>query len=517
MSATSTVNNRLQFHLCLRSRTGIWFWREIPRLGCWFTRGRQTNSGPASFLALLLLASLVVLAAIVRMIATRNDLWLDEIISLRIANAVKTPWQIFSVVHSDNNHYLNTLFLYYVKTQNYAPVYRYLSVLWGVLLVPAGYWLLVQRSRVEALILAGILASSYPLIHFSSEARGYSGALLGSMLACAALARWMAREDGKGRSFFLGLAYGIATVLAILSHLTACLIWFSLAAGSLITLVRRPRRVKWIALWMALNALPASVLAALYFLDLRFLTQLGGPPMTVAHGLGRLLAMGLGWPAKDAATVWVVLVPLIGLTIWHLAAERKSGEPLSILLALIYLMPLLCVFLLQPVFFSTRHFLVILPFVYASVAMLLARLVRTPTGRIALGAVLALFLAGQTLLYAKFLPVGRGQFTAALQYMTTHTPSPRLSVASNQDFRSAVELAYYAPLVLRYQQLLYVPPESRASLQPEWYILHQEGYETPGPAAFDAPGEPTWHRVAYFGASELSGQAWTIYSHQPID
>jgi hypothetical protein len=193
-------------------------------LGCWFTRGKQTNSGPASFLALLLLASLVVLAAIVRMIATRNDLWLDEIISLRIANAVKTPWQIFSVVHSDNNHYLNTLFLYYVKTQNYAPVYRYLSVLWGVLLVPAGYWLLVQRSRVEALILAGILASSYPLIHFSSEARGYSGALLGSMLACAALAQWMAREDGKGRSFFLGLAYGMAMVLAILSHLTACLI-----------------------------------------------------------------------------------------------------------------------------------------------------------------------------------------------------------------------------------------------------------------------------------------------------
>jgi hypothetical protein len=489
-------------------------------LGCWLTGGKQASSSPSSFLPLLLLTSLTVFAAIVRIIATHNDLWLDEIISLRIANAVTTPWQIFSVVHSDNNHYLNTLFLYFVKTQNYAPVYRYLSVLWGVLLVPAGYWLLVRRSRVEALILAGILASSYPLIHFSSEARGYSGALLGSMLACAALARWlapMAWEDGKGRSFFLGLTYGMAIVLAILSHLTACLIWFSLAVGSLITLVRRPRRVKWISLWMALNALPASVLAALYFLDLRYLTQLGGPPMTVAHGLGRLLAMGLGWPAKDAATVWVVLVPLIGLTVPQLAAERKAGEPLSILLALIYLLPLLCVLLLQPVFFSTRHFLVILPFVYASVAMLLARLVRTRMGRIALVAALALFLAGQTLLYAKFLPLGRGQFTAALQYMTTHTPLPRLSVASNQDFRSALELAYYAPLVLRHQQLLYVPPESRASLQPEWYILHQEGYEAPGPAAFDAPGEPTWHRVAYFGASELSGQAWTIYSHQPID
>ena len=123
------------------------------------TRGR-------SVIPLLLLAGLVVLAAVVRVIATHNDLWLDELISLRIANGVKTPWQIFSAVHSDNNHYLNTLFLYFAKKQDYVPAYRYLSMLWGVLLVPAGYWLLVRRSRVEAVILAGLLACSSPLIHF---------------------------------------------------------------------------------------------------------------------------------------------------------------------------------------------------------------------------------------------------------------------------------------------------------------------------------------------------------------
>jgi hypothetical protein len=467
-----------------------------------------------SFLPFLLLASVLVLAAIVRMIATHNDLWLDELISLRTAHAVKTPWQIFTAVHNDNNHYLNTLYLYLVRKQNYGPVYRYLSVLWGVTLVPAGYWLLARRSRIEAVILAGLLACSYPLIHFSSEARGYSGALLGSMLACAALARWMAPDNGKDRPFFLGLTYALA--LALLSHLTACLIYFPLAVGSLITLVGRPGRVKWMSRWIALNVLPASVLAALYFFDLRFLTELGGPPMTVLHGLGRLLAMGLGWPAKDATTVWIALFPLIGMIVWQLAKEQKSGEPLPILLALIYLMPLVCVLLLRPVFFSPRYFLVILPFVYVSAATLLAQLARTRTGRMALAAVLALFLAGQTNLYANFLQVGRGQFTAALQYMMKHTPSPRVSVASNQDFRSTVELAYYAPRVLGNQQLLYVPLESRASTQPDWYILHEEGYETPGPLVLIAPGQPTWYRVAYFGASELSGQAWTIYGHQPI-
>jgi len=466
--------------------------------------------------AALVLIALIILAAVIRIIATHNDLWLDELISLRIANAVKSPWQIFAAVHQDNNHYLNTLYLYFVKAQNYPPLYRYLSVLWGVALVPAGYWLLSRRSRVEALILAALLACSYPLIHFSSEARGYAGALLGSVMACAALSRWLAGENGK-KTFTMGALYGCALVLAILSHLTACLIWFPLAAGSLIILARRPGRVKWFWLWAALNSLPAIALVALYFLDLRFLTELGGSPMSVFHGLSRLLALGLGWPAKDAITVWIVGLPVIALIVWRLADEKKSGEPLSVLLALIYLVPLICVLVMQPSFFSARYFLVFLPFLYTGMAMLLAKLSRTPAWRIALAAVLALFLAGQAHLYVKFLQVGRGQFTAALQYMMARTPQPRIVVASNQDFRSSVELAYFAPRVLHNHQLLYLTRDNHASFQPDWYILHQEGDQAPGPSTLSVPGQPTWYRAAYFGASELSGQAWTIYSHQPAN
>ena len=102
-------------------------------------------------------------------------------------------------------------------------------------------------------------------------------------------------------------------------------------------------------------------------------------------------------------------------------AERKSEEPLAVLLAMIYLVPILCVVIMQPSFFSPRYFLVILPFLYVPAAMLLARLITMQRGRIAVVAVLALFLAGQTHLYTQFLQVGRGQFTAALQYMIAHT------------------------------------------------------------------------------------------------
>lgn len=467
-------------------------------------------------LSLLLLVVLIALAAIVRIIATHNDLWLDEIISVQIADALHSPWQIFTAVHSGNNHQTNTLYLYFVRHQSAAPVFRYLSVVWGVLLVPAGYWLLSRRSRWEALILAGLLACSYPLIHFSSEARGYAGALFGSVLACAALTRWLAQKDGQGRSFFLGLTYGLGLTIAVLSHVTACLVWFPMALASLVILLGEPKRAKGIALWVALNLLPASVLAGLYLLDPRFLTQLGGPPMTVFQGLARLLANTLGWPARDTATIWIVMIPLMALVAFQLIREYKSSEPLSLILELIYLGPILCVLVLHPAFFSPRYFLVVAPFLYVAIAILLARLVGRTAGGIALGAVLLLFFAGHAYLYAKFLPVGRGDFTEALQYMMAHTPSPRLSVASDQDFRSSIELAYFAPRVLVNRQLVYVPRPGQASSQLDWYILHGEGYEPPGPAELHTPGQPAWYRVAYFGAAELSGQAWTLYTHQPV-
>jgi hypothetical protein len=110
--------------------------------------------------ALLALALLMAVAAVLRVLGTRNDLWLDEIISLGIAKDCKSAWQIFSAVHSDNNHYLNTLYLYFVKGASYAPVYRYLSVAFGVALVPAGYWMMERRSRVEALLFAGVQRSA---------------------------------------------------------------------------------------------------------------------------------------------------------------------------------------------------------------------------------------------------------------------------------------------------------------------------------------------------------------------
>jgi len=99
--------------------------------------------------------------------------------------------------------------------------------------------------------------------------------------------------------------------------------------------------------------------------------------------------------------------------------------------------------------------------------------------------------------------------------MIAHTPSPAIRVASNQDFRALTELNYFAPRLLGDRQLAYVTLENQAKFPADWYIFHGEGYDPPGPAVLYNQKQSAWYRAAYFGSSDLSGQAWTIYSHQP--
>ena len=79
----------------------------------------------------LIAAALLIGAAGLRIAAANNDLWLDEIWSLRLAGQVKSPWDVFTSIHHDNNHYLNTLWMWAVGPDRRPLVYRLPSLLAG--------------------------------------------------------------------------------------------------------------------------------------------------------------------------------------------------------------------------------------------------------------------------------------------------------------------------------------------------------------------------------------------------
>ena len=49
-----------------------------------------------------------------RLLAARGDLWLDELWSLSFARQMTSPLDVWTAIHHDNNHPLNTLYLFVV-------------------------------------------------------------------------------------------------------------------------------------------------------------------------------------------------------------------------------------------------------------------------------------------------------------------------------------------------------------------------------------------------------------------
>ena len=78
-------------------------------------------------------AALLALATVIRVFGALNDLWLDEVWSLKWVGAITAPWQVFTGIHHDNNHYLMTLWMYLLGPwQRFWIVYRIPSIAAGI-------------------------------------------------------------------------------------------------------------------------------------------------------------------------------------------------------------------------------------------------------------------------------------------------------------------------------------------------------------------------------------------------
>src|SRR5882757_2275379 len=65
----------------------------------------------------------IVLAVVLRFWASLDNFWLDEIWSWMMAAQLKSPLEVVTRLHHDNNHYVNTFVLYVLGGD--APTYLY--------------------------------------------------------------------------------------------------------------------------------------------------------------------------------------------------------------------------------------------------------------------------------------------------------------------------------------------------------------------------------------------------------
>jgi hypothetical protein len=453
-----------------------------------------------------------------------DDFWLDEIWSWRIAANLVTPWQVFTHPSAlyDNNHPLNTMLMWAQGVHPGWRLYRGPNLLAGLASVVVAVVILRRRGALAALVGTLLVGFSYPLVLFSSEARGYALVVLFALVAFDALERYL-----TSRGWFWNLVYVLACVLGLLSHLTFVYFLAAAAAWSGARFVRERRGAGFIA-WqlLRLHLLPAACLAFLYVVFVRRLTIGGAPSEALFDALRNALGDLLGADNAPNAAVVLILVALALLALNVFALARRRDD-LSVFLVAVVVTPVVVVTLQialverrQPI--MARYFLVPFVFVLIGWSILLSDWLRTRDARrVASAALIVGFLALNLYHTVLFLRIGRGHYHDAVTYMATYppgrTPPPLIVVSSDHPLRTGMVLHFYSAFVPPQQRMIIYDDSNLPRLAPRthgppmWVMIHSPERGKPPAQAFD---QYVFEReFPYYG---LSGYSWYLYRHRGL-
>ena len=492
------------------------------------------DNRPASRLAGLVLA-LILLGAAARLACCLGELWLDEVISLRLLGAVTQPLGVFALYH-DNNHPLNSLYLYFIPFDSPNWAFRMFSWVAGIVVMLVGARLV--RAHLAAAdetsepdsIPAGslgfafgafFLSSSYILVQYASEARGYSPAMAFGLLGWLVL-----HHAGAGLNVKSIILYAVASTLAVLAQPVA----IAFLIGGFCWLAWRlflsrqnapnPSRLNAVAILLSWNIGPAAACLAYYFGFVRHLTFGGGIPRPLFHIFASASACTLGLPfAREGLTAWTIAASLLLLAIWACGAvllvRRKQTDVLVLYAGGAWVAPALTL-VASPAGATVyeRHFL---PTAVISL-LLLSQLFsfgfsRFAKARPVLFLFLALFLAGNGRLINRLISVGRGGCQEAVIDMLQASKSTPVTVAGNHDYRNKILLDFFSQRIGERDAVRYVPADKYVPGGADFHIIENQS-DAPAdssPAGFLSTTGIGYEKEATYPYAGLSGVNWIVY------
>ncbi len=162
-------------------------------------------------------ASLTILAAVLRIVGLNTGLWLDEIMFL--VNTVRHPLVVIvTAFPSDTQHPLYSILarLSIDLFGEHPWSLRLPAMILGTLSIPALYMLgIAVSTQTEALIAAALLSVSYHHVWFSQDARGYTTLAFCALMSTTFLLQGI--RTGSRRSYVL---YAVMASLGMYTHLT---------------------------------------------------------------------------------------------------------------------------------------------------------------------------------------------------------------------------------------------------------------------------------------------------------
>jgi hypothetical protein len=447
-------------------------------------------------------AALVIGAAgmVLRFLAARGDMWIDEIWSIGMARAGGSAWTILAGMPSDNNHHLNTLFQLVVGPNASPLLHRGLALAAG-----AGLLLLAATSafvgdRPGRLVALALLAFSPYAVQYTSEARGY-GPAMALCMACACL--WDSYRRAPRAT--VAAAFAASGALAALAHATAAFPLAGLALWGALELPGRLGRWRAAGVLLRLFALPFAAVAFVYAFHLRHLVVGGGEGFTLLEALRQFLEGVLGFPRGPAEVFTVIAIAAAGAELAGMA-RRDRGRAAFFAVAL--LAEPAWILVTRPGLVYPRYFVVSIPFLLVLLAGALRRAAAwRPVGAAAVAAFLLAFAAGSAARLHLLLRDGRGRYREALAWVLDHSGSDVVSIGSDHEIPTFEVIRYYARESGTRRPIALVPDRAWSDAGPEWVVVEGAG----GEPEFLARTGARYVLSAVFRSCPNAGLDWSLY------
>ena len=118
-----------------------------------------------------------------RLHAADSDLWLDELWSLALVSRIHSAGAVFWNINHANNHFLNSLWMYGIGQNATVFLYRLPALIFGTAAIPVAGWVARRHGMVAILAVMLLFSINFIMIDLSSQARGYAGLVLFTLLA----------------------------------------------------------------------------------------------------------------------------------------------------------------------------------------------------------------------------------------------------------------------------------------------------------------------------------------------
>jgi hypothetical protein len=445
--------------------------------------------------------------AALRIRAAQNSLWLDEIFSIDLLRGLTSPLSIFTDVHNDNNHYLNSLWLFFAGLRGDWQGYRIPSVIAGVGSVVLAGLIGGRRNPATAIMALVVTGFSYVLVLYSSEARGYAEAVFFSFLAYYLLLAYL-----ETPSPWLALLFAFSSSLGFLAHLTFAFFFFASAPWVAWRLFRSGGGHRNLLRVLALGyALPLCVLTALYLVDVRRMQIQGGSTPTFGHcgleSLAWVVGGPMGIPLWAAAAIAIAL--LLG------AVFRAAPGDLVLFVGTIGVVPVLVTVASHATVLYVRYFIIPVAFSQLLLALFLGS-IGARWGRRGLllsGVLLLAFVLQNGRSVLALFKYGRGNNSDAIHYMLANRSPGPVSVGGSNEFRIGTVVEYFGRTVPWAGDVRYLTSGLWPGSGVDWLVAEKESFEAPQPpgtAGNDRNGNH-YELAAVFPTAPLSGLHWFVY------